>query len=374
MGSSAYDSVIAELEQLAPQSGVLDAHCHLGHDEDGSSLDPGALLAALAEVSGSARAVVFPLQDPDRRPAYHVPNGRVLDWGRQSAGRLTAYCRLDPDDDPVAEAERCLARGARGIKLHPRGGDWESVHPAVPAIFAVARDAGVPILLHAGRNLRSMGALVEVALQFPEVVLVLAHAGIADQAVLTTGLACHPRVLFDTSCFAPCDVVELFARVPAERIVFGSDAPYGQPVEGLFLAMRAAAYAGLDADDRALVAGGTMTAVLDGNEPPAAIPPRLARVRPVAGSLVRVATYLMMGFSAALSAPPLPSRASSWIELARGVCRDPDPGGAGPALARIDNLLNAAEQLITAHDGHLRRALRLIHAAVTIAATEPLPA
>jgi hypothetical protein len=375
MNSSAYDSIIAELEQLAPQGGVLDAHSHLGSDEDGSSLNPGALLEALDEVSGSIRAVVFPLQDRDRHPAYHAPNDRVLEWCRESGGRLIAYCRLDPDADPVAEAARCLAKGARGIKLHPRGREWESVHPAIPAIFAVAREAGVPILLHAGRNLRSMGALVEVALQFPEVALVLAHAGIADQAILTTGLARHPCVLYDTSCFAPHDLVELFAQVPAERIVFGSDAPYGQPAEGLFLAMRAAAYAGLDADHRALVAGGTMTAVLDGNEPPAATPPRLARVRPVAGSLVRVATYLLMGFSAVLSATPLlPSRALPWIELARGVCRDPDPGDAGSALARIDDLLNTAEQLITAHEAHLRRALRLIHAAVTIAATEPLPA
>jgi hypothetical protein len=375
MSSSAYDSIIAELEQLAPRGGVLDGHSHLGSDEDGSSLNPGALLEALDEVSGSIRAVVFPLQDRDRHPAYRAPNDRVLEWCRESGGRLIAYCRLDPDDDPVAEAERCLAKGARGIKLHPRGREWESVHPAIPAIFAVAREAGVPILLHAGRNLRSMGALVEVALQFPEVALVLAHAGIADQAILTTGLARHPCVLYDTSCFAPHDLVELFAQVPAERIVFGSDAPYGQPAEGLFLAMRAAAYAGLDADDRALVAGGTMTAVVDGNEPPAATPPRLARVRPVAGSLVRVATYLLMGFSAVLSATPLlPSRALPWIELARGVCRDPDPGDAGSALARIDDLLNTAEQLITAHEAHLRRALRLIHAAVTIAATEPLPA
>lgn len=375
MSSSGYDSVIAELGQLAPQSGILDAHCHLGSDEDGSSLGPGALLNALDEVSGSARAVVFPLQDPGRRPAYRVPNDRVLEWGRESGGRLTAYCRLDPDDDPVAEAERCLANGARGIKLHPRGRDWESVHHAVPAIFAVAREAGIPILLHAGRNLRSMGALAEVALRFPEVALVLAHAGIADQAVLTAGLARHPRVFYDTSCFAPQDVVELFAQVPAERIVFGSDAPYGQPAEGLFLAMRAAAYAGLDAGDRALVAGGTMTAVLDAGEPPAATPPRLARVRPVAGSLVRVATYLLMSFTAVLSAPPpLPSRAGSWIELARGVCRDPDPGEAGPALARIGDLLDTAEQLITTQDGQLRQALRLIHAAATIAATEPLPA
>jgi hypothetical protein len=59
MSSSAYDSIIAELEHLAPQSGALDAHSHLGSDEDGSSLEPDALLKALDEVSGSASAVVF---------------------------------------------------------------------------------------------------------------------------------------------------------------------------------------------------------------------------------------------------------------------------------------------------------------------------
>jgi hypothetical protein len=47
---------------------------------------------------------------------------------------------------------------------------------------------------------------------------------------------------------------------------------------------------------------------------------------------------------------------------------------AGPALARIGGLHDAAEELITARDARLRQALRLIHAAVTIAATEPLPA
>ena len=34
-------------------------------------------------------------------------------------------------DDPVAEAERCLARGARGIKLHPRAEHFTLDHPEV---------------------------------------------------------------------------------------------------------------------------------------------------------------------------------------------------------------------------------------------------
>ncbi|MDQ6804008.1 MAG: amidohydrolase family protein [Actinomycetota bacterium] len=376
MASEPFAALGAELAQLAPQTGVLDAHTHLGADEDGRSLDPHTLLAALDEVDSTARAVVFPFHDPERRPGYRVPNDRVLEWSQGSGGRLIPYCRLDPEEDPVGEAERCLARGARGIKLHPRAQEFEFVHPAATAIFEVARDAGIPILIHAGRGMRTMASLVDLTMRFPEVPLVLAHAGIADQAVFATGLADHPCVLYDTSCFGPQDVVELFARVSAERVVFASDIPYGRPTGALFLAMRAAARAGLDAEGRALVAGGTMAAVLNGDGPPAAKPPRLDRVRPASGSLTRVVAYLLMAFGAVISTPPLdPARAFPWVSLARAVCRDPDPGVVGPSLERIDGLLAASESLIVGAEAEdPRAAIGLIHAAATIAATEPLPA
>jgi hypothetical protein len=373
MSTPAYTSILSELAQLAPADGALDAHTHLGADEDGRSLDPRTLLNALDELGPGTRAVVFPFHDPERHPAYRVPNDRVLDWSGESDGRLIPYCRLNPEEDPIAEAERCLARGARGIKLHPRAQEFEFEHPAASAIFQVARDARVPILIHAGRGMRSMAALVDLAVRFPEVPLVLAHAGIADQAVFASGFAGHPCVLYDTSCFGAQDVVELFARVPAERIVFASDIPYGRPAGALFLAMRVAAYAGLDMDDRALVCGKTMAAVLDGNAAPAAKPPRLPRVRPASGSLVRVGAYLMMGFGAVISAPPpVPARALPWVSLARAVCRDPDPGVAAPALERIDRLLDAAERLITTQSQDQLLAIGHVHAAATIAATEPL--
>ena len=115
MSTGLHDSILAELAQLAPAHGVLDAHTHLGADEDGRSLASDTLLTALEEVGSTARAVVFPFHDPERHPAYRVPNDRVLEWSRVSDGRLIPYCRLDPEEDPVAEAERCLANGARGI-------------------------------------------------------------------------------------------------------------------------------------------------------------------------------------------------------------------------------------------------------------------
>ena len=171
---------------LLPEgAAVLDAHTHLGVDEDGQSLALDALLAALDEVADDARACTFPLHDPDRHPGYRRPNDRVLQWAAESSGRLVPYCRLDPAEDPVGEAERCLARGARGIKLHPRAQAFE-FGPGGGPIFAVARDAGVPILIHAGRGMAPMDALADLALRYPEV-------RSSSRTPGSPGRACSPR-------------------------------------------------------------------------------------------------------------------------------------------------------------------------------------
>jgi hypothetical protein len=373
---SAYAPVLAELRELMPAGdGLVDVHTHLGLDEDGMSLTLEALIESLDQLNGSARACVFPLHDPDRHPAYRKPNDRVLEWARQADGRLFPFCRLDPAEDPVAEAERCLARGARGIKLHPRAqafGFGDS--PAAEAIFKVAGEAGVPILIHAGRGMPTMAPLAELALRHPDVSLVLAHGGTADQGVFAARLADHPKVFYDTSCMA-LDLIELFSRVPVERIVFGSDPPYGRPTAGMFQTLRVAALAGLEADDVALLTGGTITALLEGDELPPTTPPRLPQVRPMNGRLLRVAYYLLMSFSAVVDGarPPDAARALPGLRFARSVCRDPDPGAAGPALERIDQLLAAAEVLVVgAPDREQARAsFGLVMAAAAIAATEP---
>ena len=249
--ATAYESLVAEMKELLPDGAVVvDAHTHLGLDEDGRSLDPAELIAFLDQVGPTARAVTFPLHDPERRPSYRLPNDRVLRWAQESGGRLYPYCRLDPAEDPVAEAERCLALGARGIKLHPRAQAFGFGDQAAESIWKVAEQAKVPILIHAGRGMPRMDPLAELALRYPDVVLVLAHAAIADQGMFAARLADHPNIFYDTATFSAFDQLELFARVPAERIVFASDVPYGQPLGALHTALRIAAYAGLDDHER----------------------------------------------------------------------------------------------------------------------------
>src|ERR1700678_1355005 len=154
---SAYASILEEISGLLPTDAiVIDAHTHLGADEDGQSLAPEVLLEFLDQASPTARACTFPFHDPERSPAYRLPNDRVLRWAEESGGRLYPYCRLDPSEDPVAEAERCLALGARGIKLHPRAQAFGFGNQAAEAIFKVASEAEVPILIHAGRGMPRM--------------------------------------------------------------------------------------------------------------------------------------------------------------------------------------------------------------------------
>src|SRR5207248_5672418 len=112
------------------------------------------------------------------------------------------------------------------------------------------------------------------AMRHPETALILAHGAICDQGILTTRLAGHERVLYDISCFFPLDVIELFARVPAERIVFASDPPYGRPSPTLYLALRVARKAALDERTTRAFLGEAMAGLLDSSSLPPATPAR----------------------------------------------------------------------------------------------------
>lgn len=359
---------LAETERLRPASAeVIDAHTHLGLDEDGRSLTLTQLLAQL-DAAQARRACVFPLHDPERKPAYSLPNDRVLAWAHASEDRLFPFCRLDPAEDPLAEAERCLAAGARGIKLHPRAQDFVFDGQEMNDVFKLAGEARVPILIHAGRGLPPLAdGLADLALRHPEAVLILAHGAICDQGILTTRLSGHPGVLYDISCFFPLDVIELFARVPAERIVFASDPPYGLPATTLYMALRVAAQAGLDDDATRSVLGRTMAALMDERTLPATTPPRRGASIALSGRLARVYNY------ASLVGPALfmgsAEQARAMLDMAIAACRDPDPGSVGEALDTIGAALRAAASLAGEDDG-ARPAIDLVYRAIVRAATE----
>jgi predicted TIM-barrel fold metal-dependent hydrolase len=363
---------LAEVAELRPAGAeVIDAHTHLGLDEDGRSMTLEQLLAQL-DAAEARRACVFPLHDPERKPSYSLPNDRVLAWAGESDGRLVPFCRLDPAEDALGECERCLTAGASGIKLHPRAQDFVFDGGEMDGVFALAESAKVPVLIHAGRGLPPLAdGLADLALRHPGTVLILAHGAICDQGILTTRLADHPGVLYDISCFFPIDVIELFARVPAERIVFASDPPYGMPATTLYMALRVARQAGLDDVATRALLGSTMGSLLDGDGLPPAAPPRRGPSIALSGRLARVYGYASL-VGPALFAGAV-EQARAMLEMAIASCRDPEPDGVGDALDVIGSALRAANVLLASDDG-LRPAIDLVYRSIVCAATEVVDA
>jgi uncharacterized protein len=246
----------------------FDAHTHLGLDEDGHTLSVAQHLALMDE-AGVCGANVFALNEPDREPAYRAPNDRVLKWAAEAPDRLFPFVRLSLDEDPLGEAERCLDLGARGIKLHPRAQAFRVNNPKLEAVFALAHERRLPVLIHAGRGLPP-GMPLElghVAERHPDASLILAHAAIVAQAGIGKLARSVENIFFDSSTWTPLDQLNLLSLVPPEQILWASDIPYGEPLAALNVFARSARVSGAGDDLLRGMLRDNALGLLDGRRP-----------------------------------------------------------------------------------------------------------
>jgi predicted TIM-barrel fold metal-dependent hydrolase len=319
---------------------VWDAHTHLGVDEDGFTQTPEELQTSMRS-HGVERAFTFPLNDPERSPAYRVPNDRVLAWAEASDGALVPFCRLDLTDDPIGEATRCLDRGARGIKLHPRAQKFTFGERALDPVFQLAAERRVPILIHAGRGLPAIAEdLRHLVEHHPEAQLILAHAAIADLQHIGRTLLDHPNVLYDTSVWSNTDLRALLATASPEQIAFASDAPYGAPGVAQIQLGTALHRAGATPDQLRAIMWGNAERAARGEPARTLSPPLVARDRTIPLQRVRVHEYLIMATT--LLWTRLPDNPGA-LGLARRAC---DTDGSAD-LKAVEGLLDLAEELWT---------------------------
>ncbi len=116
------------LDQV-PGVELFDAHTHIGqNDPDGMRQTSEELLSGL-RLASARGAFVFPMHEPDGYPAA---NDAVIAAAAESDGLLVPFCRVNPHDGALQEAQRALDAGARGIKLHPRAEAFTLDHPGRP--------------------------------------------------------------------------------------------------------------------------------------------------------------------------------------------------------------------------------------------------
>jgi uncharacterized protein len=257
-----------ELRRLLPEGAeIFDAHVHLGNDIDGFS-GQYEELERIMDTYGISRAFMFCMDEPDREPAFRAPNDRTLESAERSGGRLIPFVRLDMNESPIEEATRCLDRGARGIKLHPRAQRFLLNDKRLAPVFALAEERRVPILIHGGRGLPPIADdLSRLVHDYPDAPLIIAHAGIADLAALAGRLAGRKGAFFDTSVWSPVDLLDFFHQVPPEQILYASDYPYGRQPQSLLIGLRTALTAGLNETQLRDMLAGNADRIAAGAEP-----------------------------------------------------------------------------------------------------------
>jgi predicted TIM-barrel fold metal-dependent hydrolase len=258
----------AELRSELPEGvEVFDVHTHLGDDIDGMKGRFDELLGVM-DAYGVSRANIFCMDEPDRHPSFSAANDRTLEAAGRSNGRLIPFVRLDLSESPIEEARRCLDRGARGIKLHPRAQRFLLNDERLAPVFAIASEYRVPILIHGGRGLPPIADdLGRLHKRYPGTHLIIAHAGIADLAGLAAAFAGTAGVFFDTSVWSPVDLLDFYRQISPEQVLYASDYPYGQQPSSLLIAVRTARVAGFSDEQLRAMLGGTAERIAAGKPP-----------------------------------------------------------------------------------------------------------
>lgn len=230
---------------------ILDGHAHvdpeLGIDGFVRAMDAsGVSQAVLIAAANTPIGTINPLGPPIlhacmripslRMPIYRVArntmhqhrrpdNAPVFAAARGHPGRFLPYAFVNPllGQEAHDELDRCMERGARGLKLHLWLHGYR-LPDALPVLERVAA-AGMPVLAHLGFGPPDD---VEIVLEkLPTLKLILAHAGIPHFERLWA----LPRVMFDVAAtpalISRGTVKRLVDAVGPSRVVFGSDAPVG---------------------------------------------------------------------------------------------------------------------------------------------------
>ena len=361
-----------QLRADLPDTPIFDAHVHLGHDIDGM-VGLYEDLERIQAAYGIERAFMFCLDEPDREPGFRAGNDRTLEFAARSDGRLIPFVRLDLNETPIEEAQRCIALGARGIKLHPRAQRFLLNDDRLAPVFALGAAERVPILIHGGRGLPPIADdLAHLVDRYPEAQLIIAHAGIADLAGLAQRLSGKAGVFWDTSVWSPIDLLDFYRQVPPEQILWASDYPYGQQPSSLLIGVRTARLAGFDESQLREMLWGNADRIATG-EPP------LEPSEPIGGDtfsqpmqLARIHQYLSM------ATPLLWTRQPDTIGilgLALNACHERN--GREREVDQIRELLEIARELWRSlpeeeepdRVAAARATFRLIHLADIVAVT-----
>jgi len=231
-------------EQLKP--GVMQA-MRVGKEDHWERLlalmaDPLALLEVM-DAGGIWRVGLVNYPSPDVMGFDDSTNAFAARYASAAPERLIPYGGVHPrfTTDPEGQVEELLQLGTRILKIHPP----HQVYPAnaytmgldaLARIYRRCEERGLPVTVHTGTSIfpgarckygRPM-ELDDVALDFPDLRIIMAHGGRPlwmDEAFFV--LRRHRNMYLEISGIPPRKLLEYFPRLQeiGHRVIWGTDWP-----------------------------------------------------------------------------------------------------------------------------------------------------
>jgi uncharacterized protein len=182
----------------------------------------------------------------------------TLKTAKASEGRLIPLVSFHPEMEGslVKHLDRYIKAGAKGIKMHPMAQGFDVKDERLMELYCMCIEYSFPILIHCGRvsNARlneysDFECILPLIEKFQRLPIVLAHMADGNvERVLETSKK-YSNVYFDTSIVITGypeimnvnepswldddQVVAVINEIGAEKVIFGSDFPWGSPIHDL---------------------------------------------------------------------------------------------------------------------------------------------
>jgi len=178
-------------------------------------------------------------------PKDQLDHQDVINISNLAPERFVKFFWFNPkiDRDDVDKNYRILENhfkmGFYGVKIHsgihlikiPR--DIMSL-----ASFMQEYNKNIPLYIHFTPKFSAFGGisskdLAKLAQSFPNLTIILGHAGLAMEFAIDFGLSLkqYKNIYFETSCSIPYAILSLVKMIGHKRLLFGSDAPVTNPIQ-----------------------------------------------------------------------------------------------------------------------------------------------
>lgn len=252
---------------------IIDSHVHTFSDDDIAGkiissfnriydiefTNPGngtiANVLKNMEAGGIDRTVMVNFAPPK---IIHQNNMWTLETANKSEGKLIPLVSFHPEMDGVLteHLENYIELGAKGIKLHPMAQGFDVRDERLDDLFRTCNEKHFPIVIHCGRvsNARlneysDFECILPIIQNYTELPIILAHMADGnaerclevskkynnvyfDTSIVITG---YPEIMAvnEPSWLDDKEVVSIINKIGAEKVVFGSDFPWGSPLHDL---------------------------------------------------------------------------------------------------------------------------------------------